>query len=118
MTTLTAPLVGMKYHTGAAEALEQLGFGSPLTLQREPENVHDENAIMVFSEETFLGYIAREYASDWAPTFDSDGIPPAKLTFSSEGRPRVEIESGEATEEPPEEEGDDDALSEGERGAL
>jgi hypothetical protein len=104
MTTVTAPLVGMRHHPGAFEALELLGFGSPLILKREPENAYDENAIQVWTSDILLGYIAREYASDWAPAFDSDGVPTASLTFGSEGRPRVEIEFGEATEESPEEE--------------
>ena len=101
MTTLTAPLVGMRHHPGAAEKLSELGFGDSLTLVREPENAFDENAIKVFSlDGIFLGYIAREYASEWAPVFDDADIPPATLSFGSEGRPRVEISLGDAAEEP------------------
>jgi hypothetical protein len=104
MTTVTAPLVGMRHHEGASEALSGMGFGDALTLVREPENPYDENAIQVFTlDSILLGYIAREYASDWAPHFDSDGTPEARLTFGSNGWPRVEIEFGEATEESPEE---------------
>ena len=104
MTTVTAPLVGMRHHEGATEALDGMGFGDGLILTREPENQYDSNAIQVFTlDGILLGYIAREYASDWAPVFDSTGTPDAKLTFGSEGRPRVEIEFGEAAEEPPEE---------------
>ena len=123
MTTLTAPLVGMRHHPGAAEALSDLGFGDPLTLVREPENQFDENAIQVFSGSTLLGYVKREFAADWAPAFDEDGvIPQAKLGFESSGWPQVQIEFGdelvvvevpEAAEEP-----ESDAIPEGERGEV
>jgi hypothetical protein len=106
----------MRHHEGASEKLETLGFGDPLILVREPTNAYDENAIQVYAlDGIFLGYIAREYASDWAPSFDSDGIPPAKLTFGSEGRPRVEIEW---TDEEAAEEQAGDALPESERGEV
>jgi len=115
MTTVTAPLVGMRHHEGASEALSGMGFGDALQLVREPENPYDENAIQVFTlDGILLGYIAREYASDWAPAFDLDGTPEAHLTFGSNGWPRVEVELGdeEATEE------DSDALPESERGEV
>jgi len=94
----------MRHHEGAVEALDGMGFGDSLVLVPEPENPYDENAIQVFTlDHILLGYIAREYASDWAPVFDSSGVPDAHLTFGSEGRPRVEIEFGEAEEATPEE---------------
>ena len=114
MTTVTAPLVGMRHHEGAIEALDGMGFGDALQLVPEPENPYDENAIRVFTlDNILLGYIAREYASDWAPAFAKEGyVPDAHLTFGSEGRPRVEIEwdSEEAAEEP-----ESDALPEDNR---
>ena len=114
MTTITAPLVGMRHHEGASEKLLTLGFGDPLTLVREPENAYDVNAIQVFTlDGTLLGYIAREHASDWAPVFDLEGTPEAHLTFSSSGYPRVEVELGDEEEASPlEEEGDSDAIPE------
>jgi hypothetical protein len=90
----------MRHHGGAAEALSELGFGDPLVLVREPTNAYDENAIQVFTlTHILLGYIAREYASDWAPVFDLDGTPVAHLTFSSSGHPRVEVEFGDEEDE-------------------
>jgi hypothetical protein len=115
MTTITAPLVGMRHHPGASEKLETLGFGDGLVLEREPENPYDTNAIKVFTlDNIFLGYIAREYAADWAQTFDGNDLPEAHLTFGSNGWPRVEIELGdeETTEE------NSDALPESERGEI
>jgi len=104
MTLVTAPLVGMRHHEGATEALNGMGFGDGLVLVREPENQYDPNAIQVFTlDHILLGYIAREYASDWAPVFDASGIPDAHLTFGSEGRPRVEIEFAAEEEAAPEE---------------
>ena len=116
MTTVTAPLVGMRHHPGAPEALELLGFGDSLILKREPENPYDENAIQVWTSDILLGYIAREYAADWALHFDSEGTPEARLTFGSNGWPRVEIEFGD--EEEPQAEETDNALPESERGEI
>lgn len=119
MTLVTAPLVGMRHHPGAAEALSELGFGDPLALAREPENAFDENAIQVFTlTGVLLGYVAREFAADWAPHFDREGTPDAHLTFSSTGYPRVEIELGDEAEEPLAEEQESNALPESERGEV
>ena len=106
MPTVDAPLVGMKYHPGAAEALSQLAMGDSVQLVREPENEHDENAIMVKTGDVLLGYIAREFAAQWAPNFDEFGTPSAKLIFSSTGYPRIEV----FLQEEDEEEDEDDAI--------
>lgn len=48
--------------------------GVVLTLQREPENPHDANAIKVLSpdpEAIHIGYIAKEIAAEIAPLMDS-----------------------------------------------
>ena len=122
MTTLTAPLVGMRHHPGAPEALSDLGFGDSLILKREPENQYDENAIQVFTPAgVLLGYIKREFAADWAGAFDSDGIPSATLTFESSGWPQVSIDLEDEpnmTAEEAAEELEDDALPESERGEI
>ena len=121
MATLSAPLVGMRHHPGAAEALGELGFGDGLRLQREPENQYDENAIQVYTlDGILLGYIKREFAADWAGVFDVAGVPPATLTFESSGWPQVSIdledEPNMTAEEAAEEESD--ALPESERGEV
>jgi hypothetical protein len=134
MTTLTAPLVGMRFHPGAPEALSDLGFGDGLRLQREPENQYDENAIQVYTlDGVLLGYVKREFAADWAGVFDEAGVPPATLTFESSGWPQVQIdledepnmtideiaaeEEEDAGAEAPER-SESDALPESERGEV
>lgn len=115
MSILSAPLVGMRFHPPAVEVLQELGMDEELVLLREPENPHDENAIKVLlpdgwqamdperfqqGGDLFLGYIARDYAAEWAPVFDREGaVPEARLTFGSDGRPQVSIEIEEEDEE-------------------
>jgi len=59
--------------TSAKEAVHRLAEGARLTLEREPGNPHDENAIRVMEPESgeFIGYIAREHAGDIAFQMDS-----------------------------------------------
>jgi len=44
--------------------------GDPLTLEREPNNPQDPNAIKVLHEGRHLGYIGREQAAGLAPALD------------------------------------------------
>jgi hypothetical protein len=46
--------------------------GHVLTLQREPDNQYDPNAIQVIDPETqiFIGFVAKEVAADIAPLMD------------------------------------------------
>lgn len=51
MSSLSAPLVGMRWHPPALTIVQGLGMDEPLIIKREPENQFDENAIQVFLPE-------------------------------------------------------------------
>ena len=53
--------------------------GDPLTLEREPNNPQDPNAIKVLHEGRLLGYINREAAQTLAPTLDAGRTVEATL---------------------------------------
>jgi hypothetical protein len=67
-----ALLRGVSYRSfDAKEIVKNLTDGEELTLEREPDNAHDSNAIMVLAaDETHLGYIAKEVAAELAPWMD------------------------------------------------
>lgn len=53
------------------EGCEGLDVGDVVTLEREPDNRHDANAILVLtSDGTELGYVPRSEASEMAPLLD------------------------------------------------
>jgi hypothetical protein len=54
-----------------AEALEQPQLGAPLTLQRDPANEHDPNAIQVLADGDQIGWVPRELAAEIAPEIDA-----------------------------------------------
>lgn len=68
-----AQLVGVNFRPGEAkEIVKALIVGDPLTLEREPFNEHDENAIKVmYASTNFLGYIERGVAAILAPQLDN-----------------------------------------------
>lgn len=56
--------------------------GTVLTLQREPSNPYDENAIKVLSPDPdaiHIGYVAKEIAAEIAPVMDSGVVLTAKV---------------------------------------
>ena len=74
MTFDDCTVVGMHFRPeGAKQIAASLEPGDSVTLQREPGNPHDENAIMVLVEDFHIGYIEREDAAWIAPHADEDG---------------------------------------------
>lgn len=59
----------------AKEVAHNLEDGARLTLEREPHNQHDPNAIKVIEPESeqFIGYVAKEHAEEIAKHMD-DGV--------------------------------------------
>lgn len=53
-----SPLAGFRYHA-AAELWQELRIGDALELVREPDNVHDPNAVLVIWRGRRLGYVPR-----------------------------------------------------------
>lgn len=54
----SSPLAGFRYYAGEAQ-WQSMKVGQPLTLVREPENIHDANAIRVEWQGEKLGYLPR-----------------------------------------------------------
>ena len=54
-----------------AEALEQPVLGAPLSLERDPGNEHDPNAIQVLAGDDQIGWVPRELAAELAPQLDA-----------------------------------------------
>jgi hypothetical protein len=122
MQTFTAPIVGMYYRPPAKVILSFLQAGSDLTLQREPENPYDANAVMVLANvnqiseslhtalaeaaapfgfelnelleqgDWHLGYIGREFAVHLAKLLDDNPSYTCTLKFNFENKPLAEIE--------------------------
>lgn len=54
----SSPLAGSQFHD-LGEVVHQIRVGDSLTLQREPANPHDANAIRVLWQDRMLGYVPR-----------------------------------------------------------
>jgi len=54
----SSPLAGFRYHE-APQIWSELRVGDPLTLEREPGNPHDANAVSVAWRGHKLGYVPR-----------------------------------------------------------
>ena len=121
MQTFIAPVVGMHFRPPAKAILKFLQSDAALTLQREPENPYDPNAVMVFVDVTqipeelrpeldetsqpygftledlfvqrewHLGYIAKEFAIHLAPILDQTAPESVILKFNMENKPMAEI---------------------------
>jgi HIRAN domain len=63
----SSPLAGFNYHQ-ASEVWQRMRIGDALTLEREPDNVHDARAISVQWRGHKLGYVprAQNAALAWA----------------------------------------------------
>ena len=56
-----------------------LQIGTVLRLEREPTNEYDPNAIKVFFEDTFIGYIERGQAAWISPELDEKKTATAEV---------------------------------------
>jgi len=80
-------IAGIKYRPGAKELLDTLPEGSELTLQREPENQFDANAIGIYSEALQVGYIPGFILTKIGAKFDAGLVD--KVTFMGGTRIKV-----------------------------
>lgn len=69
----SSPLAGSQYHA-LSEVADQIRVGDPLTLQRNPENPHDRNAIQVRWQGHLLGFVPRRENKAVARAMDQ-GVP-------------------------------------------
>lgn len=69
------------------EACEGLQIGERVVLEREPDNRHDANAILILNAAADeLGYVPREYAAEMAPLLDAGGWVEATVKKVIEAR--------------------------------
>ncbi|MBV8689991.1 MAG: HIRAN domain-containing protein, partial [Candidatus Eremiobacteraeota bacterium] len=59
---------------GRQDIAATLQSGATLTLERQPDNEHDPNAIAILFGNLHLGYVAREHAVHLAPAIDSGAV--------------------------------------------
>ena len=103
MTNILAPLRGANFREPEEkDAVSALSVGDPLTLEREPTNQYDENAIMILNADgtLHLGYVGREFAEDIAPLMDAGHTVECKVDhFAGALAPVVMIEVSEVPAE-------------------
>lgn len=92
---LKIPAVGLRHHVTPA-TLREMNELCPLkiSLRREPENRHDENAIAVIVQEKpwkamKVGYVPRQTASEIAPRMDG-----GKVQFTECHLTSIDADSG------------------------
>lgn len=99
-----------------------LPIGTEFTLERDPNNEYDANAIKVIysaeDENHFVGFVAKEVAEELAPLLDGSFTATAKIIdFLGPIKPHMEIEATladdahEEDESSDEDNGDDEADS-------
>lgn len=72
ITTFYSKIMGTSFKPNGQELLKALKPGDPLTLQREPENKFDKNAIAILnSKGDALGYVPKTTAINLSLDMDS-----------------------------------------------
>lgn len=93
-----AALMGVNFRGKEIAALvAALPIGTQFTLERDPENQYDANAVKVIysgeDEDQFVGFVAKEVAEEIAPLLDSGYEGSAKIIdFLGTIKPNLEIE--------------------------
>lgn len=96
MRTILAALVGVQFRPASAKAVvDALEIGQSLSLEREPENPYDINAVRVIDPESkeFLGFIERSMNQELAQHMDDH--QPHRCTvvsFLGTRKPHLQIE--------------------------
>lgn len=67
-------LMGSSFVNGAGQIIDKLRPNQMLTLKRQPENLHDKNAVLLILGQRALGWVPRGVAAEIAPIMDA-GIP-------------------------------------------
>lgn len=72
---ILATLMGAAHRDAAARSVVQsLREGDVLTLERDPDNAYDENAVRVMWNDVWIGFLERGVAAEVGPRMD-DGEP-------------------------------------------
>lgn len=70
-------IAGHRFYPGATKALSTMARGTLLTLQREPDNPHDRNAVAVLDPTCAkLGHVPATDVPPVARVMDLDGVVP------------------------------------------
>lgn len=80
-----SPLAGFQYHAGK-QLWPRMRVGDPLTLVREPDNVHDARAVRVEWQGQKIGYVPRRENADVARFLDAGQIVTARINRLAEVR--------------------------------
>jgi hypothetical protein len=93
-------LVGTTFKRHSKEVVSLLSDGTPLLLMPEPDNPHDNNAILVLLP---LGYVKKEQAALLAAKLNRDCITAydAKFIRGHGSYAEIEIEEPEAEDQGP-----------------
>ena len=90
----SSPLAGFQFHEGR-QLWDQLKVGDPLTLVREPDNLHDARAVRVEWNGHLLGYVPRAENDAVARQLDRGNKLEARIVRLSRHRDpwkRIEFE--------------------------
>lgn len=80
-----SPLAGFQYHAGK-RLWSQMQVGDPLSLVREPDNVHDVKAVRVEWQGQKIGYVPRRDNADVARFLDNGHVLLARISRLADGR--------------------------------
>lgn len=89
-----SPLAGFQYYDGKG-LWDMMRVGDTLQLAREPQNLHDANAVRVLWRNEMLGYIPRRENSDVARQMDRGAPVRARIVKLKAARnpwQRIEFE--------------------------
>jgi hypothetical protein len=74
------PIAGATRFEERREACERISVDDDVTLEREPDNAHDANAILILGDDdSELGYVPREQAREIAPLLDAGAEADARV---------------------------------------
>lgn len=77
MPDLLCDCVGLHFRPSDVKMFvnEEIGPGYPITLEREPDNAYDSNAIMVLADDMHIGYVPKHCNTVLAMLMDQDEVP-------------------------------------------
>ena len=85
-------ITGTFHVPGANAAIAQLVAGQILRLEREPHNLHDRNAIAVYSFDRRLGFVPAVKARIIAPQMDEGRSVVCRYAKGRRGSIDIEVE--------------------------
>jgi hypothetical protein len=77
MPELLTDCVGLHFRPSEVKTFvnEEVGPGYPVTLEREPDNQYDANAIKVLADDQHIGYVPKTSNTVLAMLMDQDDLP-------------------------------------------